>query len=592
MAATIRARRLLRDHFLKRFLDNDLISPNTDRHEVLVLLAASLAVPGLVITVLLLGQKYVIGIPTPALTSIASLDDKFLYISASMLIMALMAAVQWDALALDERDAAILGPLPVDTREIGRAKLSALVIFVTAFAVLLNGVPSLLFPLLTVSHFHVNIVSVVRMISVHAAVTMAAGAYAFLTVLLLRELLRLVLGPRWFQRISALVQAALIIALGTTLLLLPAIASNVPARWLQSGDTFGAVPPAWFLGLYESGTGSVTLSIRGLGLRIPRGLVVPERNARTLYDALLPRFGQLAQVAMLALLATTVIALALYLWNNRRLPSARVSHQRPHSAARRLATRLVAGVLVPSPLPRAGFFFTLQTLARSAQHRILIATACAVATATGILLMHGIRAISSAAAAPARFLALQTLVIAIVLVGVRQALAIPAELRANWLFSMAWNGEMRPFVAGVKRAVIAGIVLPLLMVMFGYDVYMLGTRAAAQHGAFGFVLSLIALEFLLRPERLPLTCSARPMGNLKALGPIYLMLLFVVAYNLGLLERAALGDFRKFAMLLGSLVLIYAGLRLSQRRQSILSRIEFDDLPDTPTQRLGLSEPV
>jgi peptidoglycan/LPS O-acetylase OafA/YrhL len=157
---------------------------------------------------------------------------------------------------------------------------------------------------------------------------------------------------------------------------------------------------------------------------------------------------------------------------------------------------------------------------------------------------------------------------------------------------MAWNGEMRPFVAGVKRAVIAGIILPLLMVMFGYDVYMLGTRAAVQHGAFGFVLSLIALEFLLRPERLPLTCSARPMGNLKALGPIYLMLLFVIAYNLGLLERAALVDFRKFAMLLGSLGLIYAGLRLSQRRQSILSRIEFDDLPDTPTQRLGLSEPV
>jgi hypothetical protein len=424
---------------------------------------------------------------------------------------------------------------------------------------------------------------------------MAAGAYAFLTILLLREVLRLVLGPRWFQRISALVQAALIIALGTTLLLLPAIASNVPAKWLASGDTLRAVPPAWFLGLYESGTGSVTLSIRGLALRIPRGLVVPERNARTLYDALLPRFGQLAQVAMLALLATTVIALALYLWNNRRLPSARVSRQRPHSATRRLVTRVVAGVVVPAPLPRAGFFFTLQTLARSAQHRILIATACAVAIAVGILLIHGTRAISSAAAAPARFLALQTMVIAIVLVGVRQALAIPAELRANWLFSMAWNGEMRPFVAGVKRAVVAGIILPLLMVMFGFDVYMLGARAALQHAAFGFVLSLIALEFLLRPERLPLTCSARAMGNLKALGPIYLMLLFFVAYNLALLERAALGDLRKFAMLLGSLVLIYAALRLSRlRRQSILplSRVEFDDLPDTPTQRLGLSEPV
>jgi hypothetical protein len=40
-------------------------------------------------------------------------------------------------------------------------------------------------------------------------------------------------------------------------------------------------------------------------------------------------------------------------------------------------------------------------------------------------------------------------------------------------------------------------------------------------------------------------------------------------------------------------MLIYAALRLSQlHRPSILSRIEFDDLPDTPTQRLGLSEPV
>src|SRR6185295_8836018 len=178
MAASRTARRLLREHFLRRLLDNDLISPNADRHEVLVLLAAALAVPGLFITVVLLGQKYVIGIPTPALTAVAALDDKFLYISASMLVMALIAAVQWDALALDERDTAILGPLPVSARDIGRAKLAALAMFVATFAIILNGLPSVIFPLLTVSHFHVDIVSVVRMIVTHAVVTMAAGAYA------------------------------------------------------------------------------------------------------------------------------------------------------------------------------------------------------------------------------------------------------------------------------------------------------------------------------------------------------------------------------------------------------------------------------
>jgi len=602
MAASRTARRLLREHFLRRLLDNDLISPNADRHEALVLLAAALAVPGLVITVLILGQKYVIGIPTPALTSVAALDDKFLYISASMLVMALMAAVQWDALALDERDAANLGGLPLETRDIGRAKLEALAMFVAAFATLLNGVPSVLFPLLTVSHFHVNIIAVLRMVAVHAAVTMSAGAYAFLTILLLRELLRVLLGRRGFRRLAGLVQAALVVSLGTALLLLPAIASNVPARWLTAGDAVRAVPPAWFLGLYEAGTGEVTLTIRGLGLRIPAGLVVPERQAVLLYDALIPRFSELARVAAIMLPATACTALALYMWNNRRLPLPPVARHRPHGQARQLALRAIGRMLVLSPVQSAGFFFTVQTLARSAQHRIAIAGACAVAIAAAILLMQGIRAIGSAAAAPARLLALQTVVTVIVLAGVRQALAIPAELRANWTFSMAWNGDMDPFVAGVKRAVVAAVVLPLLAAMAGLYAYMLGARAATAHAAVGLLVSLITVEWLVRPEKLPLTCSARPSGNLKALGPIYVMLLFVVAYNVGRLEQWALtGGTIRFAMLVGGLLLTYSVARLSHRRgrssgdgsrSPLLARVELDDLPDTPTQRLGLSEPV
>ena len=602
MAASRTARRLLRNHFLRRCLDNDLISPDADRHEVLVLLATALAVPGLFITVVLVGSKYVIGIPTPALTSVAALDDKFLHITASMLVMALMAAVQWDALALDERDTAILGALPLDTRDIGRAKLTALVMFVAAFAVMLNGVPSMLFPLLTVSHFHVNIVAVVRMIVVHAAVTMGAGAYAFMTILLLRELLRTLLGPRWFRRVAALVQAVLVIGLGTTLLLLPAIASNVPAKWLAGRAASHTIPPAWFLGLYEAGTGEVTLRIRGLGLRIPAGLVVPERQAVLLYDSLLPRFGDLARMAAVMLSATACAGLALYVWNNRRLPLPPVARHRTPGQVRTWAARLVAGALVPSSVPRAGFFFTLQTLARSAQHRISIAGACAVAIAASILLMHGIRAVSSPAAAPARFLALQTIVLAIVLVGARQALAIPADLRANWTFSMAWNGDVHPFVAGVKRAVVAAVVLPALAVLFGLHTYVLGWHAALQHGAVGFVLSLTAVEWLLRPEKLPLACSTRPVGNLKALAPIYLMLLFVVAYNVGRLEQWALsGGMRNVAMLVGALLLTYGAARLfrrdrrsfSERSSSrLLARVELDAGPDTPTQRLGLSEPV
>jgi len=167
---------------------------------------------------------------------------------------------------------------------------------------------------------------------------------------------------------------------------------------------------------------------------------------------------------------------------------------------------------------------------------------------------------------------------------------------------MAWNGNVGPFVVGVTRAVVAAVVLPALGVMFGLHAYVVGARAALQHGAVGFVLSLIAVECLLRPEKLPLTCSARPAGNLKALAPIYLMVLFVVAYNVGRLEQWALTrGVGSFAILVCGLVLTYGVARLFRLRgrlsgkrstRLLFARVEIDDVSDAPTQRLGLSEPV
>ena len=56
---------------------------------------------------------------------------------------------------------------------------------------------------------------------VHGVVTVAAGACGFLAVLALREVMSAIMGQARFQRISASVQAALVVALATALLLLP-----------------------------------------------------------------------------------------------------------------------------------------------------------------------------------------------------------------------------------------------------------------------------------------------------------------------------------------------------------------------------------
>ena len=108
--------RLLVTHFLRRFLDNDLISPDADRHEVLAVTFAALSTSGIFLTVLLSINDLFRPIQSRGWTVMVSLDDTFVWTGLSMIVMALVALAVWDALALDARDTAILGPLPVRRR--------------------------------------------------------------------------------------------------------------------------------------------------------------------------------------------------------------------------------------------------------------------------------------------------------------------------------------------------------------------------------------------------------------------------------------------------------------------------------------------
>ena len=105
--------RLLIRHFLWRFMDHDLISPNADRRVALSAIGGTGIALSLFIAVLL-ALKYQFDSTMPAPPGIASLnalDDRFLFTSTSMLVMAFAAVAEWDALALDPRDTAVLGVL-------------------------------------------------------------------------------------------------------------------------------------------------------------------------------------------------------------------------------------------------------------------------------------------------------------------------------------------------------------------------------------------------------------------------------------------------------------------------------------------------
>src|SRR5437773_12275395 len=90
---TVRNRLLVR-HFLQRFLDHDLISPHADRREALTLTCAILIVSSLFLA-FFLAVKYQFNLfLPPGLTSILALDDRFLLISLSLIMMGALAVVE------------------------------------------------------------------------------------------------------------------------------------------------------------------------------------------------------------------------------------------------------------------------------------------------------------------------------------------------------------------------------------------------------------------------------------------------------------------------------------------------------------------
>jgi hypothetical protein len=572
---------MLTTHFLRQFLENDLISPDSDRSQLLAVVGASiLSLTLFISTVMSFG--YVGPLMTPGLAAAQSLDDKFFYLGLAMIATALVAAAQWDALAIDTRDAAILEPLPVRTGTIRRAKLTAVGILGAAAALAISLTPSIVFPMLLVFTLRqMSVFALFALMATHAIMTVAAAVFGYVAIIALRETMVAVLGWRWFTRVSPWAQGVLIVVLGASLLLLVPASNRIAQRGFDGWRALS--PPMWFIGAYEVTAG-------GLIADLPREQMSPRKAKNDQYGTALYRerrgaFPAMARRAGLAIGLTFLVAAAAYLFNARRLPSLAPA---PAPAFRRgwgLGGRLANASFLRDSAARAGFYFTLAAMWRSNTHRLTLACAAAVGFAMALVALPYTTVQEGGAASP-RLLSMQPLLYGALLVGFRHVIRVPAELRANWGFQLAWRGRERAFVTGVKRAAIVALVLPALAILLPLFVYVLGPQLALMHAALGLAGAIVLLEALMVGyDKVPFTCTYLPSENMKALAPIYTIAFVVGASIFARLQLAALhtGALRLVITLAVALVVLWLMSILRVRR----AQVDFDEAPVT-FQRLGL----
>jgi hypothetical protein len=535
---------LLTRHFLRQFVENDLVSAEADRHEVLAMVAAALiAIP--ICATVLLSVKYLFRpFQSQGWTAVTVLDDQFLYVACSMIVMAVVAVIEWDALALDWRDTAVLGPLPISRKTIFGAKLAAIGLFAGGFAVALNGAPSILHPVLVAAKLPVSFAVAATLVASHAISSLAAGLFGFVLVLGIRECLRAILAAAWFDRVAVFVRAGLIVLLVAALLLVPALSSKVAYTWLGSSRTSPyVVPPLWFVGLHETISGYVL--DRSARPALPPRIRAEEEAATLVYRTHRDLFRVLAAEAIGALTIVLLVSLVAYAWNARTLPAPPSSNSARHHRWRAGLVGRVRGLIAPRPATLAGFSFAAQTFWRSPPHRLSLATSIAVglAVATGCLRAAGLDRIPEPTFAPLSLLAMQVMMVALLVAGIRRAVRMPADPRAGWIFTIAGSGDERPYAKGVVRAATSMLLIPALAVLFPLHAFLLGWQVATTHGVFGLLGGLVLLQWTTFDGRkFPLADTYAPAENLHMMGPPYAVLFLATAFLCAWIERLALGS--------------------------------------------------
>jgi hypothetical protein len=553
-----RQTRLLTRAFFSRMFESELMPPGVPQVRLLVSVAAFLGAPALILPLLLL-KKYVWLWTEPA-QRVAMAQDRTLALLLSMTATAFITLVLWENIFPDRRDSRSLGVLPVRNRSFVLARLSAIVLVFSLLFLLTTALSSLSFAVLASMAFLPD--GFARVAAAHFLAVSAAEAFVFFGIIAVQCALLNVAHPRAAHRLAVVMQIVLIVTVMQMPMMLPPHDSFMPLDggtpgWVRT-STASLLPPLWFLSLFQ-----------------------------VLVGAPYPETSHLAWTAGALGVFTPLLALAFYAGSYRRLTrlavegrpmprSARASwHGRMISVASRTITTATSAAAVCA--------FTIRTLARNRQHRMLLAVWIGVATALGLsaVVQIVVRLGWTAFDRPrASLLAGPLIFAALILTGMRSLFAIPVEFKANWTFRLREPMPLAPVLSGAAAALVVCGVIPPVIFAFASATALWGTATGLKHAAFCGVLSMCLVQVLMRgADRVPFTCTYTPgTAQIGKLWPFYLSAFSTFTYGMADLEAKILSNgprFLTWLLLFGVVTLVLWWMRLRDARD--LPKLRFDE---------------
>ena len=564
---------LFRD-FLARMVDLELMSSRGDIERLLGQFAALMAGFSFTFVVGMIPKFVVSPLPRTELAMHAWGEEEFL-VALTMAIAGLFAVLAWNNVFPDRRESLVLGVLPVRARTIFLAKTAAIATALGVSVVAINSFTGAAYPLLILAD--AGALGPLRPLLAYWATMLAAGMFVCCGTLAVQGVAAQLLSYRLFVRVSSFLQLAAFFAILGVLFLKPPFPSPHALALAHYPAWFRWIPSFWFFGLLQQLNGSADAALTALATRAVWALGIVFTGA----------------------LAASTLA---YARNIRRIVEQPdiVPSDRSRPAARwgsRLAARWIA-----RPVERAIVLFTARTLARSRQHRLLIAAYGGIGLAIALAYCRGLiygparwelsyeRNYWNRPNTPLMIVSLVLLVFAVI--GLRAVFALPLALPANWIFRVTAVDRPSQYFSGVRNSVFLLAAGPICLAAAAGYIAIWPLRPALEHIA---VLCAVAVLLVSRWfdgfHKIPFACSYLPgKANINVKLGTYAFLFLLLA-DIGVrLEFWTLSRAPAFGILFGLLAAaaMWADYLWRQFAEAPGNRIQFEDLPIADVSPLDL----
>jgi hypothetical protein len=408
--------------------------------------------------------------------------------------------------------------------------------------VAVNGLSALLIPVFSLAVPQVRQAGIARLVLAQIAATGSASALGFFTVAAFQGLLINVASPRIFRRISPWIQMSGMSATALSLLLFPLYSMMMKPVAESHTQWLCYFPPYWFAGVYD--------------------LLLPGPD---------PLFASLGLFAFKSLgVAVAVFGLAWaagFRHHYRRTLEAEDTETHAPSLA-------APAFFVRSPEERAIYDFSGATIARSAKHRLFLATYLSVGIAFGLLVTVVVRA-GNVSVSPDGLRSFPLLVAFFVVSGFRAAFQFPAELQSNWLFQISEAGWGEISRKATRKRLLASGLFPTLLVFVPLEIAVWGWRIGLFHFAFQLAAGALLIEALFWSfDKVPFTCSYFPGKiNLALLAGFYLYGFTNYSFQMADLEAWLEGRVAHAALFFAAAAVALAFLWL---RRPLAATVRFD----------------